>query len=166
MYRKINDFSADWKNETENTLKVFSVITEETRQIKIHDNVRSLERLAWHLTQTITEMGYRAGLFSTDILDDVAIPQSIAELINIYQDYCEQLSKEVSSKWEDSTLLDKVDMYGEEWTKGRILHVLILHQTHHRGQMTVIMRMLGLPVPGVCGPSKEEWISMGMPAML
>ena len=55
-------------------------------------------------------------------------------------------------------------MYGEHWSKGTVLRVLINHQSHHRGQMTVIMRMLGLPVPGIYGPSKEEWVEMGMNA--
>ncbi|WP_069659454.1 DinB family protein [Arcticibacter eurypsychrophilus] len=165
MYRNIYNFITDWKNETEGTVKVFSLITEETRQVKIHEHVRSLERLAWHLTQTITEMGHKAGLFPVDHLENSPTPESISELVSTYQDYCEQLSKAVNSKWTNSSLEDKVNMYGEEWEKGKILQVLIIHQTHHRGQMTVIMRMLGLPVPGIYGPSKEEWANMGMQAM-
>ncbi len=42
---------------------------------------------------------------------------------------------------------------------------LITHQAHHRGQMTVLMRLVGLKVPGVYRPSKDEWVSFGMPAM-
>jgi uncharacterized damage-inducible protein DinB len=56
-------------------------------------------------------------------------------------------------------------MYGEMWTRGRTLQVLVLHQTHHRGQMTVLMRQAGLAVPGCYGPAAEEWERMGMPAM-
>jgi uncharacterized damage-inducible protein DinB len=41
---------------------------------------------------------------------------------------------------------------------------LIQHQAHHRGQMTVLMRQAGLPVPGIYGPSKEEWANFGMEA--
>ncbi|MCK4657684.1 MAG: hypothetical protein KAT85_11650, partial [candidate division Zixibacteria bacterium] len=33
---------------------------------------------------------------------------------------------------------------------------------HHRGQMTVLMRQAGLKVPGVYGPSMEEWEHFGM----
>lgn len=165
MYRNITDFLTDWKYETEGTLKVFSMITEETRQLKINEHVRSLERLGWHLTQSIAEMGHKAGLFPVDLLENNPIPDSISELLNTYQEYCELLSTAVSSKWTDSSLQDKVDMYGEEWEKSKILQVLILHQTHHRGQMTVIMRVLELPVPGIYGPSKEEWASMGMQPM-
>ncbi len=53
-------------------------------------------------------------------------------------------------------------MYGEKWTRGVTLQVLVNHQIHHRAQMTVVMRLLGLGVPGVYGPAKEEWSSYGM----
>jgi uncharacterized damage-inducible protein DinB len=52
-------------------------------------------------------------------------------------------------------------MYGMDWNKGTTLHILVTHQTHHRGQFTVLMRQAGLKVPGVYGPSKEEWIAYG-----
>ena len=45
------------------------------------------------------------------------------------------------------------------------LFYLIAHQTHHRGQMTVLMRQAGLRVPGIYGPAKEEWAAFGAPAM-
>ena len=42
--------------------------------------------------------------------------------------------------WTDDTLRTKDDMYGEQWARGYTLTSLILHQVHHRGQMTVLMR--------------------------
>lgn len=164
MYRTINDFLADWQYETEGTAKILKIITDDLRAQTIHADVRSLERLAWHLTQTLTEMGHRAGLFSADHLEHQKIPATMAELASVYEDYSSQITKAVNSKWTDSSLIDEVEMYGEQWSKGTILRVLINHQSHHRGQMTVIMRMLGLPVPGLYGPSKEEWAEMGMTA--
>jgi uncharacterized damage-inducible protein DinB len=58
-----------------------------------------------------------------------------------------------------------VEMYAERWRKGQVLSVLIRHQCHHRGQMTVLMRQAGLRVPGVSGPSREEWATWGMQPM-
>ena len=52
-------------------------------------------------------------------------------------------------------------MYGEPWQRALTLAILVAHQTHHRGQMTVLMRQAGLKVPGVYGPSKDEWAAMG-----
>ena len=47
------------------------------------------------------------------------------------------------------------------WTKGQALSVLLVHQIHHRGQMTVLMRQAGLKVPGIYGPALEEWERYG-----
>lgn len=165
MYRKIDDFLKDWKNEEEFTLKIFSLISAEAKAAQVHEHVRTLDRLAWHLTQTITEMGKRAGLLAEDLLEHQAIPETMNEIAEIYKTNSELLCRALRLKWTDSSLEDLVPMYGDEWMKGKILQILLLHQTHHRGQMTVIMRILGLPVPGLYGPSKEEWIAMGLPAM-
>lgn len=165
MYRHIQDFLNDWKNEESNTVKIFSEITEETKSQKINENVRSLERLAWHITHTITEMGTKAGLFESDPLEDQPIPATFAEIVEAYKRNSALLAQTVPSKWTDSSLDDDVPMYGENWKKGNILSILIAHEAHHRSQMTIIMRMLGLAVPGLYGPSKEEWIAYGMPAM-
>ena len=41
-----------------------------------------------------------------------------------------------------------------------VLNVLIRHQIHHRGQMTILMRQAGVVVPSVYGPSREETAAM------
>ncbi|WP_306434409.1 DinB family protein [Paenibacillus sp. J2TS4] len=40
--------------------------------------------------------------------------------------------------------------------RGKLLSILLTHDTHHRGQMTVLLRQAGLTVPGVMGPTKEQ----------
>ncbi|WP_442592188.1 DinB family protein [Pedobacter sp. AW31-3R] len=165
MYRSIDDFLKDWKVEEELTLKIFKVITDDVKDKQIHEYVRTLDRLAWHLTQTITEMGKAAGILPEDLTENSAIPATMAEICEVYTSNSDLLCNALQLKWMDSALADLVPMYGEEWMKGKILHVILTHQTHHRGQMTVIMRLLGLPVPGLYGPSREEWIEMGLPAM-
>jgi uncharacterized damage-inducible protein DinB len=63
----------------------------------------------------------------------------------------------VKKEWKDESLLDEVNLYGQNWKKGKVL-------SHHRGQLTVVMRLAGLKVPGVYGPAREEWANMGMEA--
>jgi uncharacterized damage-inducible protein DinB len=41
--------------------------------------------------------------------------------------------------------------------------VLIKHQEHHRGQLTVLMRQAGLNVSSVSGPVKEDWAKLNLP---
>ncbi|MGF1924636.1 MAG: DinB family protein [Bacteroidia bacterium] len=164
MYRHINDFLTDWQYETEGTAKVIKGIPDDLSTKIINPDVRSLALLAWHLTQTLTEMGHRAGLFASDPLAQHPIPESMTEMAALYENYASQVATAVNSKWTDSVLSEMVDMYGDQWSKGTVLRVLVCHQSHHRGQMTVIMRILGLSVPGLYGPSKEEWADMGMDA--
>ena len=66
----------------------------------------------------------------------------------------------MKEQWTDETLAEIKDMYGEQWSIATVLGILTSHQTHHRGQMTVLMRQAGLRVPGVYGPSREEWASI------
>jgi len=110
-------------------------------------------------------MPHKAGIFESDFLENQLIPSTIAEIIENNKKYSKKLIEAIKAKWNDNMLEEKVNMYGEEWKKGKILSILIGHQVHHRAQMTVIMRMLGLKVPGYFDPSKEEWIEMGLPPM-
>lgn len=162
MYRKIADFIKTWKAEEEATVKILSNIKDENLLKTVSDNTRSLGRLAWHITQTLTEMGSKVELVENDYLDGKPIPSNISEIIDLYKKYCEELAVNLKSKWTDEDLSLKMDLYGQSWERGRILTMLVNHQIHHRAQITVIMRLLGLTVPGIYGPSKEEWKNYGM----
>lgn len=165
MYHNIESFLTDWQHEAASTEKVFGMITEDTKAIKIHPNVRTLERLAWHITQTITEMGTKAGLFDADALEHLPAPATFNQVAAAHKQYNNLLAEAVKAKWTDDTLNEQVNMYGQMWTKATVLDVLVKHEAHHRSQMTVIMRMVGLPVPGLYGPSQEDWVAMGIPVM-
>lgn len=164
MYTTIQDFITDWKEESANTLKVLSNITDEVKSIKEHENIRSIERLAWHITQTLSELPKSCGLIDVDPLGDKDMPSGVAEIANIYAQQSNNLVEIVKNKWKDKDLTNKIEVYGEVWEARKILSILIKHEIHHRGQMTVIMRLLNLPVPGVYGPSKEEWSNYGAEA--
>jgi len=166
MFRTINDFLTLWKEETEMTLRVFQAVNDSKKSEKLNENVRTPERLAWHIVQTLSEMPAKAGLIAVDHLEHTPIPPTFKEISDYYQKYAAIVADGVNQKWTDDQLVkDTINMYGTEWTKRKILTVLLLHQTHHRAQLTIIMRLLGMTVPGTYGPSKEEWSKYGMPSM-
>ena len=164
MYRKIEDFIEDWKSEESSTLKIFACIPEDVKSKKSNENIRSLERLAWHITQTLTEMPFRAGIVDEDTLDNLPIPKSFMEITETYKKHSAALMRQIQEKWTDSGLMEKIDVYGQQWERRKVLSILVMHQAHHRAQMTVLMRLSKLPVPGIYGPSKEEWSTYGMTA--
>ena len=45
----------------------------------------------------------------------------------------------------------------EERTRGKaIREYIVSHLIHHRGQLSVYYRLLGIPVPGPYGPSADD----------
>ena len=164
MYYKISDFISDWTYESESTIKVFSNLTNESLTKKIHEKVRTAGRLAWHITASIPEMMNRTGFKIEEVKEDSTVSSNVSELVKVYKNISETLANQIKANWNDETLLKEDNMYGETWARGKTLAILITHQIHHRAQLTIVMRMLGLKVPGVYGPSSEEWAGMGMPA--
>ena len=162
MYSKLQDFIDDWGAEEKATMTIFRAIEDQKKGEKINENLRTLERLAWHITQTLTEMPSRAKIIESDILDEKPIPDSFNEIIMTYENLSGELTSLLQKNWKDHELTDSIEMYGQQWEKRKILDVMIKHQIHHRGQMTAIMRVLNLKVPGIYGPSKEEWAKFGM----
>lgn len=165
MYRNISDFISEWTYESASTINVLKHLNNATLLTKEYENVRSMAVLAWHITITLSEMLNRTGLAVNGPDEHAKAPASVEEIIHQYELSSSSILELVSEKWSDADLLDEVNMYGEMWKKGTVLSVLIRHQAHHRGQLTVLMRQSGLTVPGVYGPSKEEWAQMNMPAM-
>jgi uncharacterized damage-inducible protein DinB len=162
MYYKLSDFIEDWKYESELTIKVLSNLSDESLAIKFNNEIRTAGRLAWHIVTAIGEMAHRTGLTFKTVDEKAPIPKTVKEIVSEYKRTSDNMIKEMSAKWNDQILLLEDDMFGEMWKKGKTLGVLVTHQIHHRGQLTVVMRLSGLKVPGVYGPAKEEWVSYGM----
>jgi uncharacterized damage-inducible protein DinB len=164
MYRTIQDFLADWTEENDSTLKVFKNLTDASLKQKVYAEGRSLGHLAWHIVLTLGEMGQKAGLKVNAPAENAPNPNRASAIIEAYKKAGASLSTEIKQKWNDGMLAEEIDMYGQKWTRSATLSSIIKHQIHHRAQMTVLMRQAGLKVPGVYGPSREEWSQFGMTA--
>jgi uncharacterized damage-inducible protein DinB len=162
MVRTIDDFDHTWQTELEATQKVLKHITTKALTEVVNPDIRSLGRSAWHVVTSIPEMAGRTGLKLEGPHHEAPIPGSAQEIFNAYNTVAVSLLENVKKHWTDKDLLVEDDMYGEKWTRAKTLEVLIHHQIHHRAQMMVVMRLLGLKVPGIYGPTKEEWSSYGM----
>ena len=163
MFRTIADFTQAWQGERENTLKIMRALTDASLAQKVSPEGRTLGRLAWHIVQTLGEMGGHAGLVIDAANQHTPQPATAKAIADAYQVGAEAVEAAVTSTWTDADLPAEIDMYGEKWTRGKSLMALLSHEVHHRAQMTVLMRQAGLKVPGVYGPAREEWTTYGMP---
>ena len=162
MIRAIDDYRTVWKQEAANTKLLFDNISDASLHQAVSNEHRDIGRIAWHITTTIGEMMARTGLHIDGPAHDAPVPASAKAIAEGYATAADSLEKALGS-WTDDTLAQTDNMYGETWSRALTLQILLLHQTHHRGQLTVLMRQAGLPVPGMYGPAKEDWNKFGMP---
>ncbi|WP_088224731.1 DinB family protein [Desulfosporosinus sp. FKB] len=162
MFSSIASFLETWKRESELTLEIFKALTDDSLDQRVTKEDRTIGRLAWHIAITIPEMMSKTGLVFEGFLEDAPVPSSVKDIINYYENASESMKMGIIHQWNDQTLLEDRNMYGESWTIAMILNVLVNHQIHHRGQMTVLMRQAGLKVPGIYGPAREDWSKFGM----
>jgi len=162
MYRRLEDFFSSYQQLTEGTQKLLDALTDKSLPQPVTDGHRTLGQMAWHLVVTIPEMMQRTGLPLSAIDHEAAPPTSAKEIATAYRTASAELAQAITDQWTDADL-DVVDeMYGQKWPRHLTITALVHHEIHHRGQLTVLMRQAGLAVPGLYGPSKEEWGQYGM----
>jgi uncharacterized damage-inducible protein DinB len=164
MFSSLASFHASWQYESESTQKLLDRLTDPSLSQELYPGGRTVGRLAWHIAQSIPEMLLRTGLKVAGAGEHDPVPAHAADIAAAYRTAAASLDEQLRAHWTDATLTETDDMYGDTWPRGVTLDVLIKHEAHHRGQLTVGMRMAGLEVPGMYGPAKEEWPVMGVPA--
>lgn len=154
MYRHVDDFLQEWSNASDGTLQLLQALTDDKLQQSIVEGHSTLGWLGWHLVGAAGYFSYLAGLKVPMIRQEDPVPTTAAEIVAAYEKVANGVSEAVA-KLSNEDLLEVVTGFKAPMPKGALLRVLIDHQTHHRGQMTVLLRQAGLPVPGVMGPTKE-----------
>lgn len=154
MYRKVEDFLAEWKNASAGTLRVMQEIPTEKMSVAIVDGHNSLGWLSWHLVSVGGAFGQFAGLQIPGPDPGMEQPATMEEITGMYEQVQQGFLTEAATLT-DEQLVEDVPAFGGSMPRGQLLRMLVDHQTHHRGQMTVLLRQAGLAVPPVMGPTKE-----------
>jgi uncharacterized damage-inducible protein DinB len=165
MIRSMDDFFCLWKTESEATLKIFNALSDAALDQKVYSEGRTVYTLAWHIIKTLGQMTEHAGLKIDAPPMNGQSPHKALKICEAYERMSESLVKGLRKNWTDAMLADEVPMFGQQWERRKVLLALIMHQIHHRGQLTVLMRQAGLKVPGIYGPAREEWAAIGMQPM-
>ena len=163
-FHTVHEFLETWREQAAGTMKIFRALSNESLGQRVESTGRSLGFLAWHITKTLGELPRTAGLRVDAPSEDAPLPATAAAISASYEQASASVAAAVAEQWTDAMLAEVIPMYGEQWTRSQALDSLIQHETHHRGQMTVLMRQAGLKVPGVVGPAREEWAQWNMPA--
>jgi len=162
MYTQLNDFIAEWKQETELTARVFHRLTDESLEQPVADGFRTLGRIAWHIVCSLQETLSLTGLSFEAPNAESTVPRSAAVLSSAYEAASYAMLQAMHEQWEDSVLRETRDFFGTPKTVEAALDGLVHHEIHHRGQLLILMRQAGLTVPDVYGPTLEMWGGYGM----
>jgi len=160
MFTSVNDFLNEWKQEAAVTQKILDVLTDESLNQEVFPGLYSIGSLAWHIAGAAYFFPSQVGLiFETPDLKKEA-PKSATEISETYKTVSQRLAQAFSEQVSDENFNKMVNLFGREMPFQAVFRLLIQHQAHHRGQLTVLMRQADLKVPGVYGPSKEELEAM------
>ena len=161
MITSIHEFKEVWREESNFTRRTMAELTDASLAQPVSDDHRTLGRISWHVIASVPDTMCRTGLSVHGPALDSMPSAKASDHVAAYDLASASLSAAIDS-WTDADL-DRVDnMFGERWTRRFTLQVLINHQIHHRGQMTILMRQAGLRVPGIYGPAKEDWAQWNM----
>lgn len=155
MFTAVRHFLAAWRAESEQTARVLAELTDASLGQPVAPGHRTLGELAWHVAVSVRGIAGQMGL----VVDGPAKKEPQPDAAGILAGYrraAASLARIVERDFTDETLRQKEHVYGRDWPRGLTLEILLRHEIHHRGQMTVLMRQAGLKVPGVYGPSKDE----------
>jgi len=156
--------AAELKHEAASTRRMLERVPTEHLAWKPHDKSMTLRRLASH----IAHLPYLATIImGANEMDFLNTPYKLTEstdnsaLLQLFDDTLAKAIEALQSSNEESLR--------EMWTLRRGDHIIfqlpriaayrtmvVNHFIHHRGQLSVYLRLLDVPVPGMYGPSADE----------
>ena len=157
-------FIAELKHEASLTKKMLERVPIEKAHWKPHEKSMTLGRLATHIAENFK---WITDIKNIDDFDFAARPfkahvaASRDELISIFQNNLDSAINNLSVMQDEDFDKHWVVRMGENVMFDAAKKVAIRgwafsHHIHHRGQLSVYLRLLGVPVPGMYGPSADE----------
>lgn len=159
----IDPMIAECQHEAATTRRLLERVPEDKLDWKPHPKSMSLGRLASH----IAEMGSWSGaIFDMDVfdLDPSYAPyeaKSRQELLDTYDKNVQDMLAKMKGQSNERMLAPwKMTMGGDtvfEMPRVAVVRtILISHVVHHRGQLSVYLRLHDVPIPSIYGPSADE----------
>ena len=160
---KKDDFLVELKRESASTRKMLERVPMDKLAWRPHPKSNSLEQLAKHIANLPNMLIHAITVDEHNVMGVPPLPplesteqllgwfdDNIAKAIAAYADFTDDL---LDRKWE----LKAGDRVYISTTKQDAMRYLYFNHTyHHRGQMSVYLRLLDVPVPGMYGPTADE----------
>jgi uncharacterized damage-inducible protein DinB len=160
----VDSILQELSREAVSTRRALERIPTERLSWKPHEKSKTVGQLAWH----IATIPHRIATFAQgDEIDVTALkapppmPETAAGIVDAFDRQIAE-AKALLSQLDDSSLERVFTMRRGAVTmfsgpKRAYLRVVLLnHLYHHRGQLSVYLRLLDVPVPPIYGPTADE----------
>jgi uncharacterized damage-inducible protein DinB len=157
-------FLAELENEAKVTRTVLERVPADKFDWKPHEKSMTMGRLATHCAEMF---GWTKETLKKDVLDFAAFdykpfePKSNEELLTFFDEHI-AAAKQILSETSDETFMTEWTMRNGEQVYFTLPKVAVMrsfvmnHIIHHRGQLSVYLRLNDIPVPSIYGPSADE----------
>lgn len=154
-------------HELKNSKKIITAFTNEQLDFKPHEKSMSVKELMAHIVGlhnwvpiilTKDELNFKTDYVPTIINTTEEAIDILEKGLVLSQDSIKGITE---NTWESSWSLKSGDHILASGSKYAMLRNLVLnHLIHHRGQLTIYLRLLNNKVPGTYGPSADDMIAM------
>ncbi len=157
-------FIKRWEEESSTFLKVFRALPQDKPEYRPHPISRTAAALVWLLV--LEEQACVAWAQGKDVeWKETPPPKSLEEIIAAYEqahtDFEVGLKKLNDEIWENKKVRLKVRVEPGfyELPLGEMLWAVMFDAIHHRGQLSLYIRLSGGKVPPIYGSSADEKIA-------
>lgn len=156
------DFLAELKLESEVTRKHLERVPFDKKKFKSAEQSETLGRLAIHVAEI---MGWWSACIHQDKLDFIDFkPKELnttAELLAYFDELFDESQAALRDVKDEDLDKEWAMTYGDEvlfsLPKRQVLRIFCMnHLIHHRAQLGVYLRMVGVAVPAAYGPSADD----------
>src|SRR5215470_4474067 len=159
LMNPVETFFAVWERESQKTVETLKMLPTGQYDFRPDASGRSLGELAWHLAEldAYVSFGVASGSLSAEAKPaNIKRPLTIEALAPGYR----QIHEEAKERLRALTALDldkEMQFFGSTLTVNSLLwDVMLLHSIHHRGQLSLLIRLAGGVVPQIFGPTREQ----------
>lgn len=164
MMKLADPFVQELDNEVKATRKCLERVPEDKFAWKPHEKSMTLGRLASHVAESLgwgvstlesEEFAFTSGQFQA------FTATNRDELLKTFDDNVAKLKRELGEASNEHLMHNWVmKMDGQtiiDMPRAAVIRSWVLnHLIHHRGQLSVYLRLIDVPVPSIYGPSADE----------
>lgn len=162
--RLASAFLEELENEAKITRQCLERVPMDKLDWKPHEKSMPMGRLAVHCAEMF---GWTKETLTQDTLDFATAdmtpfePKTTDELMAFFDDHISKARTILGETADDTFMTDWTMRNGEQvyftMPKVAVMRTFVLnHIVHHRGQLSVYLRLNDIPVPSIYGPSADE----------